>query len=70
MDEKLRDQLARTFGPEAVRQKKGQGGRGMAIAGLVLSGLWMWWEMKMTRRLGALALATGAGLFLLFVLII
>jgi hypothetical protein len=45
----------------------------LAIAGMVfwvLSGLWMWWEMKMTRKLGALALATGAGLFLLFVLII
>jgi hypothetical protein len=45
----------------------------VAIAGMVfwvLSGLWMWWEMKVTRKLGALALITGAGLFLLFVLII
>jgi hypothetical protein len=32
----------------------------------VLSGLWMWWEMKVTRPLGALALAGGAGLFALF----
>jgi len=32
----------------------------------VLSGLWMWWEMKVTRRLGALALVGGAGLFGLF----
>ena len=32
----------------------------------VLSGLWMWWEMKVTRRLGALALAGGACLFALF----
>jgi hypothetical protein len=32
----------------------------------VLSGLWMWWEMKATRALGALALATGVGLFALF----
>ena len=45
----------------------------VAIAGMVfwvLSGLWMWWEMKVTRQRGALALATGAGLFLLFILII
>ena len=32
----------------------------------VLSGLWMWWEMKVTRPLGALAFAGGAGLFALF----
>jgi hypothetical protein len=32
----------------------------------VLSGLWMWWEMKVTRPLGALAFAGGAGLFVLF----
>jgi hypothetical protein len=32
----------------------------------VLSGLWMWWEMKVTRAAGALALASGAGLFALF----
>lgn len=32
----------------------------------VASGLWMWWEMKATRRLGAAALLTGAGLFALF----
>jgi len=36
----------------------------------VLSGLWMWWEMKVTRAFGALAFATGAGLFLFFVLAI
>ena len=28
-----------------------------------LSGLWMWWEMKVTRRLGACAIASGLGLF-------
>lgn len=33
----------------------------------VLSGLWMWWEMKVTRPLGALAFVAGAGLFALFV---
>jgi hypothetical protein len=32
----------------------------------VLSGLWMWWEMKVTRPLGALAFVGGAGLFVLF----
>ena len=37
-----------------------------AMAFWVLSGLWMWWEMKVTRPLGVLALATGAGLFALF----
>ena len=36
----------------------------------VLSGLWMWWEMKVTRAFGALALVTGAGLFVLFILVI
>ena len=33
----------------------------------VLSGLWMWWEMRVTRPVGALALASGVGLFALFV---
>jgi hypothetical protein len=30
----------------------------------------MWWEMKVTRPAGALALVTGAGLFVLFILVI
>ena len=41
----------------------------LTIAGLfllALSGLWMWWELKVTRRLGALALGAGVGLFGLF----
>jgi hypothetical protein len=45
----------------------------LVIAGMifwVLSGLWMWWEMKVTRGPGALALLTGAGLFVLFILLI
>lgn len=45
----------------------------LVIAGMifwVLSGLWMWWEMKVTRAAGALGLVTGAGLFLLFILTI
>jgi hypothetical protein len=33
----------------------------------VLSGLWMWWELKVTRPLGALAFASGVGLFALFI---
>ena len=36
------------------------------IAGMVfwvLSGLWMWWEMKITRRLGLTAVASGVALF-------
>jgi hypothetical protein len=36
----------------------------------VLSGLWMWWEMKVTRTFGAVALASGAALFCLFVILI
>lgn len=32
----------------------------------VLSGLWMWWEMKVTRFAGLAALASGAGLFALY----
>ncbi len=36
----------------------------------VLSGLWMWWEMKVTRPLGAAALAGGGALFVLFLLTI
>lgn len=38
----------------------------LIIAAMVfwaLSGLWMWWEMRVTRTLGALALLAGAGLF-------
>lgn len=34
----------------------------------VLSGLWMWWEMKLTRALGAVALIAGVGLFALYLL--
>ena len=31
-----------------------------------LSGLWLWWEMKVTRRFGAAAIAAGVGLFAFF----
>jgi hypothetical protein len=33
-----------------------------------LSGLWMWWEMKVTRALGGLAVLGGAGLFTFYLL--
>ena len=36
----------------------------------VLSGLWMWWEMKGTRRLGAVAALGGAALFAFYVIMI
>jgi hypothetical protein len=31
-----------------------------------LSGIWLWWELKPTRRWGALSLAAGPGLFAIF----
>jgi len=34
-----------------------------ALVFWVASGLWMWWEMKGTRRWGALSAAAGLGLF-------
>ena len=43
----------------------------LAIATMVfwvLSGLWMWWEMRVTRGLGTWALLGGVGLFTLFLL--
>jgi hypothetical protein len=41
----------------------------LTILGLFLlacSGVWMWWELRVTRSLGALALASGFALFALF----
>ena len=35
-----------------------------------LSGLWMWWELKVTRSYGALALAGGIGLFAFFLAVL
>ena len=35
-----------------------------------LSGLWLWWELRTTRRFGALAIFTGFGLFGLFLVTI
>jgi hypothetical protein len=34
----------------------------------VLSGLWMWWEMKVTRLFGLVSLLGGAGLFAMYLL--
>ena len=36
----------------------------------VLSGLWMWWEMRVTRKAGLLALLGGAGLFAFYLVAI
>jgi hypothetical protein len=36
----------------------------------VLSGLWMWWEMRVTRRLGLAALLGGGSLFTVYLLLL
>jgi hypothetical protein len=40
----------------------------VAMVFWVLSGLWMWWEMKVTRLLGLAALLAGAGVFAMYLL--
>ena len=35
-----------------------------------ISGLWMWWEMKVTRALGALALLGGISLYALYLVML
>jgi hypothetical protein len=40
----------------------------VAMVVWVLSGLWMWWEMKVTRFLGLAALLGGAGVFAMYLL--
>jgi hypothetical protein len=35
-----------------------------------LSGIWMWWELKTTRKWGAIAAVSGMGLFVLFLILI
>ena len=42
----------------------------VALIVLALSGLWMWWELRVTRRWGALALAAGMGAFGLFLMVL
>jgi hypothetical protein len=41
-----------------------------ALLLLALSGLWMWWELRVTRRLGAWALGSGVALFALFLAVL
>jgi hypothetical protein len=41
----------------------------IAIIGILLwvaSGVWMWWELRLTRRAGALCITAGLALFALF----
>ena len=40
----------------------------IAMVFWVLSGLWMWWEMKVTRLLGLVSLVGGVGVFALYLL--
>jgi len=42
----------------------------LGIAVWIVTGLWMWWEMKNLRRWGAVCLAGGAGLFTFFLVVI
>jgi hypothetical protein len=42
----------------------------VAMVFWVLSGLWMWWEMKVTRRFGLSALVGGVGVFAFYLLTI
>ena len=42
----------------------------VAMVFWALSGLWMWWEMKVTRALGALAFLGGIGLFTLYLVLL
>jgi hypothetical protein len=35
-----------------------------------LSGIWLWWELKPTRKWGALSLAVGPALFVIFLLVL
>ena len=40
----------------------------VAVAGIflwILTGVWMWWELRVTRRLGAICALAGLGLFTL-----
>ena len=42
----------------------------VAMAFWGLSGIWLWWELKGTRRWGILSLAFGGGLFAIFLALI
>src|SRR5262245_53178081 len=39
----------------------------VAILFWVLSGIWLWWELKVTRRLGLLCALSGIALYVVFV---
>jgi hypothetical protein len=41
-----------------------------ALILLALSGIWMWWELRVTRRYGAVALSAGILLFALFLTVL
>ncbi len=45
----------------------------LSIAGMLIwiaSGVWMWWELKVTRRIGLCCIAGGTALFALFVIVL
>jgi hypothetical protein len=42
----------------------------VAMVFWVLSGLWLWWEMKVTRGFGMLSLAGGIGLFAFYLAVL
>jgi hypothetical protein len=42
----------------------------VAMAFWALSGIWLWWEIKGTRRSGLLSLAIGVALFTIFLILI
>jgi hypothetical protein len=45
----------------------------LAVVAMVfwgLSGLWLWWELRPTRGLGAICAAGGLGLFVLFLILL
>jgi len=42
----------------------------VAMAFWSISGIWLWWEIKATRVPGLVALATGVGLFALFLILL
>lgn len=42
----------------------------VAMVFWALSGLWMWWELKVTRAFGAVAFLGGVGLFALYLMML
>ncbi len=63
----------RGYGQPFLADRTFAGTVDLVIAALVfwaLSGVWMWWEMRATRRWGAVCGALGLGLFLALVMTI